>query len=108
MLTAVADAEILFTSNDTFELLRVLQEVTSNATFAPHDYLDQLAILLDSRIARTAVAPSSENAQKPQDSAKTASKERDLSLAYRRIEECRLALARNLARALVVGFDNPF
>lgn len=81
------DTEILFTSNDTFELLRVLEEVTSNASFAPDDYLSQLSQIL--------------LRQNPGDV-------KDMSAALRKLEEVRLALARNLARALVVGFDNPF
>jgi nuclear pore complex protein Nup85 len=34
--------------------------------------------------------------------------EGDWSEAWRKLEEVRLALARNLARAVIVGFDNPF
>lgn len=96
------DSEILFTSNDTFELLRILQEITTSTAFAPHDYLDQLAALLKTRAA-TSTAEST-TAPTPAEITKKA----DLTAAFRRIEECRLALARNLARALVVGFDNPF
>lgn len=85
-----ADTEILFTSNDSFELLRVLQEVLSNASFAPNEYLLQLA----QYIRRKGETSADEKA--------------GIALARRKLEEVRLALARNLARALVVGFDNPF
>lgn len=100
----VADSEILFTSNDTFELLRILQEITSSAAFAPHDYLDQLAILLKSRANNADSATQAAVSNTSPETTQTT----DLTAAFRRIEECRLALARNLARALVVGFDNPF
>jgi len=89
MLTNL-DHEILFTSNDSFELLRVLQEVVSSSTFAPNEYLSQLAQYLR---RKEGIAGNTKNGT---------------ALARRKMEEVRLALARNLARALVVGFDNPF
>lgn len=84
------DSEILFTSNESFELLRVLQEVLSNASFAPNEYLLQLTRYLRRKgeVVREDKA--------------------GIGLALRKMDEVRLALARNLARALVVGFDNPF
>ncbi|KAL7424161.1 hypothetical protein Q5752_001747 [Cryptotrichosporon argae] len=77
--------DILFTANDTFELMRVLEDVLANAAFAEDDYLG----LLTRCLAR----------QGEKDGAQA---------ARRRLDEVRLALARNLARALVDGFDHPF
>lgn len=88
MIADSLDTDILFTSNDTFELMRILEEVTTNSTFASREYLDQLRRHL----------------MKPEGTIITI----DYAVATRKLEEVRLALARNLARALVVGFDNPF
>ena len=81
---------ILFTSNDSFELLRILEEVMSNATFSQNEYLAQLVQYL-----RRQEGIASDGST-------------GLALARRKMEEVRLALARNLARALVAGFDSPF
>ena len=85
-----SDAAILFASNETFELMRVLQDVEVNASYAPSDYLTDLT-----RILRN-------------DGSETNGKVADFTVARKKIEEVRLALARNLARAVVVNFDNPF
>ena len=61
-----------------------------NASFAPNEYLGQLV----QYIRRKEGAPGEGND--------------GMILARRKMEEVRLALARNLARALVDGFDNPF
>ncbi|WWC69332.1 uncharacterized protein I206_103270 [Kwoniella pini CBS 10737] len=87
------DSEILFSSNETFELLRVLEEVKSNASFAPSDYLDQL----------TQYLRRSFTADEMPDSKKVGYEE-----GWKKIDQVRLALARNLARSLVNGFDSPF
>ncbi|KAK4687468.1 nuclear pore complex protein Nup85, partial [Tremellales sp. Uapishka_1] len=79
-IVLLEDSEIYFSANDTFELLRVLEEVMSNATFAP-EYLAQVNTYLQ-RVNE-----------------KQAAKED----SGRKLEQVRLALARNLARALVVG-----
>ena len=93
------DPDILFTSNDSFELLRVLDEVTQNSKYAPGEYLDNLIIYLQRSEASTETAAGqvSEKVTKM-----------GLPEAYRKLDQVRLALARNLARALVVGFENPF
>jgi nuclear pore complex protein Nup85 len=92
------DPDILFTSNDSFELLRVLDEVTQNSSYAPEEYLDSLVIYLQRSEASTATAAGqAEKATKM-----------GLPEANRKLDQVRLALARNLARALVVGFENPF
>ena len=84
------DPEILFTSHDSFELLRILEEVMTNASFAPDEYLFQLRQYL----RRSSGAEDDEKS--------------GMVSARRKMEEVRLALARNLARALIIGFDNPF
>jgi nuclear pore complex protein Nup85 len=92
------DPDILFTSNDSFELLRVLDEVTQNSSYAPEEYLDSLIIYLQ-RSESTATA-----------AGQVAEKVTEMGMpeANRKLDQVRLALARNLARALVVGFENPF
>jgi nuclear pore complex protein Nup85 len=92
------DPDILFTSNDSFELLRVLDEVTQNSSYAPEEYLDSLIIYLErSESTATAAGQATEKVMKM-----------GLPEANRKLDQVRLALARNLARALVVGFENPF
>jgi nuclear pore complex protein Nup85 len=94
----MVDPDILFTSNDSFELLRVLDEVTQNSNYAPEEYLDSLIIYLQRSEASTTV------------SGQAVEKVTRMGLpeANRKLDQVRLALARNLARALVVGFENPF
>lgn len=103
-LTYRPDAEILFTSNDSFELLRVLEEVTSNSTYAPQEYLYSLVVYLERHSAPAAAEEGKK--QSTLDIGETT--KRGTEGAYRKLEQVRLALARNLARALVVGFENPF
>ncbi|ORY28255.1 Nup85 nucleoporin-domain-containing protein [Naematelia encephala] len=83
------DADVLFSADDTFELLRVLEDVTTHASFAPSDYLSQVSMVVHRQAGQTQSS-------------------KDLSAAWKKLEEVRLALARNLSRALVTGFDNPF
>lgn len=83
---------MLFSTNDTFELMRVLEEVSVNATYNPRDYLDQSSTLL-----RRTTKAAGKNVERE-----------DRSMSLRKLEEVRLALARNLARAMVMGFDGPF
>lgn len=93
-LELMIDPDILFNSLDSFELLRVLDEITQNSTYAPEEYLNSLVIYLHrSEATGRAVKPSTKMG---------------LSEANRKLDQVRLALARNLARALVVGFENPF
>ncbi|ADV19526.1 conserved hypothetical protein [Cryptococcus gattii WM276] len=95
------DSEILFSSNETFELLRVLEEVYANAAFAEEDYLGQLVQYL----RRTLNTPS---AKEEGQSDKKNEKKVTMEDARRKMEEVRLAISRNLARAMVAGFDSPF
>lgn len=99
----MADPEILFTSNDSFELLRILEDVDANSPYAPEEYLYNLVVYLE-RFDNTSADP---KAKAPTiNISKTT--QRGLEPARRKLEQVRLALARNLARALVVGFENPF
>lgn len=85
------DEDILFSSEGTFELMRVLEEVLANAKYAPAAYLGQLRRYLERKEGV------------PEGSAK-----KDVyQPSLRKLEVVRLALARNLSRALVVGFDDP-
>lgn len=92
----IPDPDILFTSLDSFELLRILDEITQNSSYAPEEYLYNLITYLH-RDAPAAAGQTVEAVTKL-----------GLSEANRRLDQVRLALARNLARALVVGFENPF
>ncbi|WWD16071.1 hypothetical protein CI109_100496 [Kwoniella shandongensis] len=98
-IALLEDSDILFTSLETVELLRVLQDVIANASFAPDEYLGQLVSYIQRLTNETDEKEQRKNgAQKglgPED-------------ALRKIEEVRLALGRNLARAVVVAFDSPF
>lgn len=87
----IVDSDILFTSTETFELMRVLEEVSTNARYNPKDFLGPLSMYL--------------RRKNGMDKAVEAG---DWSMPLRKLEEVRLALARNLARAIVVGFDGPF
>ena len=87
-----ADDAILIGSDHTFELMRVLEDVTSNADFAPSDYLEQLAIYLGRVDGK--------------DDSRGMTDE-TYAVALRKLEVVRLALARNLARA-VIDIDDPF
>jgi nuclear pore complex protein Nup85 len=120
----ILDHEILLSSNDTFELLRILEEVTSNSTFAPTEYLYQLVLYLQrqsnlsprtngditARTNGTHPHDTDPTARKPDTSKKGIEEtmKRGLGDAQRKLDEVRLAIARNLSRALVQGFDNPF
>ncbi|OXG31619.1 nuclear pore complex protein Nup85 [Cryptococcus neoformans Ze90-1] len=95
------DSEILFTSNETFELLRVLEEVYANAAFAEEEYLGQLVQYLQ----RTLNTPS---AEEERHITKKSEKKVTMEDARRKMDEVRLAISRNLARAMVAGFDSPF
>ncbi|TXT13662.1 hypothetical protein VHUM_01029 [Vanrija humicola] len=101
------DAAILFSSNDTFELMRVLDDVVSNSRSAPVEYLRQLWRHLERQPAEGGSANGTKAANgvgaKAGDEVSAGTK-----IARRKLDEVRLALARNLARALVDGFDNPF
>ena len=72
--------ELLINSANTFEIMRVLEDVKNGAAVAPEAYLGQLAVYLRG----------------------------DTSTALRKLEEVRLALARNLARSLVVDIHEPY
>ncbi|WWC89869.1 uncharacterized protein L201_004797 [Kwoniella dendrophila CBS 6074] len=95
------DSDILFSSNETFELLRVLEEVKSNASFAKQDYLEQLIQYLQ-RLSSDKVIENGES------NSVAEGKKVTYGDGWKKLDQVRLALARNLARALVNGFDSPF
>lgn len=87
--------------------MRVLEDVSTNARYNPHDYLGQLSTLL----RRTTATPAAKTATKGKGNDKEAVAVpvvEDWTASWRKLEEVRLALARNLARAVVVGFDDAF
>ncbi|KAL1411069.1 hypothetical protein Q8F55_002016 [Vanrija albida] len=100
------DQQILFSSNETFELMRVLDDVVSNSQSAPVEYLRQLWRHLERQPAEGGNA----NGTKAANGVAKAGDEISTGtvIARRKLDEVRLALARNLARALVDGFDNAF
>ena len=93
MMTITVDSEILFSANDTFELMRVLEDVELHAAYAQEEYLGTLI----RHLMRTSGKEASDTVPAA-----------DYDEARRKLEEVRLAMARNLARALVVDFDSPF
>lgn len=101
------DQEILFSSNDTFELMRVLDDVVSNSQSAPVEYLRQLWRHLERQPAEGGSANGTKAANGVPAKAGDETSAGTV-IARRKLDEVRLALARNLARALVDGFDNPF
>ena len=80
----------------------MLEEVSSNSIYAPQEYLYNLVVYLE----RHSASATEEKKQSSLDIGETT--KRGSEGAYRKLEQVRLALARNLARALVVGFENPF
>ena len=95
----IPDPDILFTSTDSFEILRILDEVTQNSSYASEEYLYSLVIYL-----RRDESPESSTTTQTVETITKAG----LAEAHRKLDQVRLAVARNLARSLVVGFDNPF
>ncbi|ORX33416.1 Nup85 nucleoporin-domain-containing protein [Kockovaella imperatae] len=91
------DAEVLFNANDTFELMRVLEDVESNAIVAPDMYLGDLV----SHLRRKQEQGQGEGLSLHGGKA-------SLADARTTLDQVRLALARNLARAMVMDFDTPF
>jgi len=81
-------------SKSTFEIMRVLEDVAINAEYAAKEYIGQLQTYLYCKSAR-ADASKAINGKK---------EDQTFDEALSKLEEVRLALARNLARALV--FDN--
>lgn len=81
--------------------MRVLEEVLANAKFAPEEYLRQLC----SYLAREEGAKANGEVNGATD--KEDKKDDSVAAAERKLEVVRLALARNLSRALVGG-DGPF
>lgn len=76
--------------------MRVLEDVKSNSAYAPDEYLGQLQVLLERVQGEEASKVTGKH------------KEPDYSVALRKLDEVRLALARNLARAMVLNINDPF
>lgn len=109
----MVDEQILFTSNATFELMRVLDEVLSNAKYAADDYLGLLVRYLARRDSEQDGADANGKGVNGATQANGKKEKKDAVLtgtprALRQLDVVRLALARNLSRALVDGFDNAF
>lgn len=83
--------------------MRVLEEVSSNSRYAAEDYLPRLSRYL----RRKSSIASDENGTGRRVEVDRPFDEKAQLDAWNKLEEVRLALARNLARALVVGFDDP-
>ena len=81
-------------SANTFEIMRVLEDVLDSAQYAPSEYLSQLELFLNHR------------AEAPSDAVEGGKEE--YVRAIRKLEEVRLALARNLARSLVLNVNDQF
>ncbi|BEI79576.1 hypothetical protein CcaverHIS002_0101050 [Cutaneotrichosporon cavernicola] len=90
------DEEIHLGPAGTFELMRTLEDTLGAARFAPHDYLHMLWQYLE----RT-------EPQNGKGKANDATKEEEKWAArpLRKLEVVRLALARNLSRAMVAGLE---
>jgi nuclear pore complex protein Nup85 len=92
------DEEIHLGPTATFELMRILEDILGAARFAPHDYLHMLWEYLE----RT--EPQSGKG-KANGATKKESKAEQEESALRKLEVVRLALARNLSRAMVAGLE---
>lgn len=92
------DEEILFGPAETMELMRVLEDVLANARFAPGDYLRQLWRYIQ-RQEKGGLQDAKPASGKAEDI------KQETEIALQRLELVRLALARNLSRAMVAGLD---
>lgn len=79
--------------------MRILEEILLNSKYNPSSYLNYLRIYLD----KNKKIMSSVMKGKGKDSGAV-----EWQQTLLKLEEVRLALARNLARALVSGSDGPF
>lgn len=93
------DEEIRLGPSGTFELIRKLEDILGNAQFAPVDYLHLLWRYLER------VEPATSNGQANGTVAKTDDTKEQTENALRKLEVVRLALARNLSRAMVAGLE---
>lgn len=85
---------MVVSSANTFEIMRVLEDVVDSAQYAPKEYLSQLEHFLTRQSSDQAGGP--------------VTRGEDFSGARRKLEEVRLALARNLARSLVLNVHDQF
>lgn len=91
------DEEIHLGPAGTFELMRTLEDILGAARFAPHDYLHMLWRYLERAEAQKGKANGPTNSD--------GKEEERPALALRKLEVVRLALARNLSRAMVAGLE---
>lgn len=107
------DEEILFDSESTFELMRVLEDVLAKSKFAPATYLGQLWRFLERKEGSANGSNGSNGSNGTSDANGHAKNAKDeeregIQAALRKLEVVRLALARNLSRALVVGSEDAY
>lgn len=99
MTRLTADETILFGPAETMELMRVLEDVLANARFAPVDYLQQLWRYIERQEGSASTKESKGKESKGKDT------KAQTEIALQKLEVVRLALARNLSRAMVAGHD---
>lgn len=103
-----SDEEVLLSANDTFELMRQLEEITTGATYAAELYLGSLYRLTQSvsySSTRTTRA-TSDNRLLPSRVQQEKDKTRDIEgmrLALMGLDAVRLAAVRNLSRVSMLG-----
>lgn len=81
----VAENQVVISALNTYEVMRILEDVLSNSAFAPDEHLRQLEAFLANRGGKGVGG--------------------SYSAALRKLEEVRLASARNLARAMVLNIN---
>ncbi|GMK54991.1 hypothetical protein CspeluHIS016_0200470 [Cutaneotrichosporon spelunceum] len=91
------DEEIHFGPAGTFELMRKLEDILGAAGFAPHDYLHMLRQYLDRTEPQSSKAKANGVPKEEE--------EKWTARPLRKLEVVRLALARNLSRAMVAGLE---
>lgn len=99
---------MLLSANDTFELMRQLEEITTGATFAPELYLGSLYRLTQptSSSSNKATRATSDNRSLPSRVQQEKDKARDIEgmrLAMKGLDVVRLAAVRNLSRVSMMG-----
>lgn len=90
--------DVLVGSTNTFEIMRILEDVIVNATHAPDLYLGQLERYLRRLEHRGTLRNGSDSKEG----------KADYGAALRKLEEVRLACARNLARAMVLNVNDQY
>jgi nuclear pore complex protein Nup85 len=98
---------VLLSANDTFELMRQLEEITTGATYAPEQYLGSLYRLTQpTSSSNKATRATSDNRLLPSRVQQEKDKARDIEgmrLALKGLDAVRLAAVRNLSRVSMMG-----